>query len=496
MSDSPRGLRFLANRLVQWRAHERGDEGISLIECIVAIALLVIILLPSTIFIIDGNRFSYESHLQAEATTLATQAIEGLQAQAGQGLLPGGFQSTTQSVDEIQNRKTIYTISTTWTTVRQGTNQSICTSGVGPSQQIWLAQVSVSWNNMQGASPVVQTTEISPGQAGAFQQSAGELAVALSLDGTTTNLYTGSTVRATLTGAWGNGNPIPAVPNGQRITARGRSSASRGGPPSGCIIFQSMDPTQGWVYTLSLANNPTIVSGQEYSDSNPNGPLVVQNIKLQAGVPQILPVVVNAGTPLAINYVAPATSCSGAPGALVPPATTSEIPVTVSNTNLTYANNQWIAYGASPFTSLLLYPYSNQTQIWAGDGNNGNQATYGVVPVVDTPCTVNAAAGSGGTSVNLRLYPLSFTYSGAPASLTAQEVGGSGYTYALAYAAGTSATSLPLGQYKLGDGAGGVTVAGNAAVVWVTPTGECVVASATASPPNPCNKATFAAVTS
>src|ERR1039458_2166425 len=91
----------------------RGDEGLSLIECIVAIALLVIILAPTTLFVIEGNRFSAGAHLQAEANTLATQALEGLQAEATQGALPGGFQSSTQNVDEINGRTTVFTISTT-----------------------------------------------------------------------------------------------------------------------------------------------------------------------------------------------------------------------------------------------------------------------------------------------------------------------------------------------------------------------------------------------
>jgi Tfp pilus assembly protein PilV len=466
----------------------RGDEGLSLIECIVAIALLVIILAPTTLFVIEGNRFSAGAHLEAEANTLATQALEGLQAEATQGALPGGFQSSTQNVDEINGRTTIFTISTTWTTITQGTNQSLCTNNAGVTQQIWLATASVSWNNMQGAKPVTQTTEIAPGQAGAFQESAGELAVALSLDGTLTNLFLGQNVRASVTGIWTGSGSARAVPSGQRITARARSAPSRGAAPTGCLIFSNLDPQ--YTYTLSFAGNPTIVSGQEYSDSNPNGPLTVQNINLQAGVPFVLIEQIDNGTTVAIKDVSPAAACTSntAPAA---PVTTSPIPVSVNNTSLTYPVHTWVASGGTtPFNSLLLFPYSTLTQIWAGDGANGNQATYG-----GTPCTVVTAVSTS-VIADLPVYPLTFTYTGSPAALTATEVGGSAFAYSLAFAGGTSATSIPLGEYNLSYDGGAVTILSVPVVVWVTPSGECISTTGTLPPAaGTCHLATIGPVT-
>ena len=146
-SEVKSALRGMSQR---WR--DRDDAGLSLIECVVAIALLIIIILPTTIFIIEGQQAASEAHLEAEATTLADQALNGLQAQAARGALPAGFQSTAQSVDEVGGRKTLYTIATTWTPIQQGTNKTICAAGAGISvaQQIWLVTATVTWNGMSG----------------------------------------------------------------------------------------------------------------------------------------------------------------------------------------------------------------------------------------------------------------------------------------------------------------------------------------------------------
>jgi len=50
------------------------------------------------------------------------------------------------------------------------------------AQQIWFVTAVVTWPKMDGNSPVVQTTEIAPAQAGAVQQFAGEVAVRLTVD--------------------------------------------------------------------------------------------------------------------------------------------------------------------------------------------------------------------------------------------------------------------------------------------------------------------------
>jgi hypothetical protein len=128
-------------------------------------------------------------------------------------------------------------------------------------------------------------------------------------------------------------------------------------------------------------------------------------------------------------------------------------------------------------TAQLLYPgYTTTTAIWAGAGQPSSQAA---------PCTINAAGGAGAPlTIYLRLYDLKMSVSGAPSSLVATGIGGSGIVYSLIVAP-ASQTDIPLGQYALGDGSGTVTSGGVPAVVWVTEGGNCLSSAAIA--PTPCN---------
>ncbi len=485
-----------ALRTMRQRWRDRGDAGLSLIECVVAIALLIIIILPTTIFIIEGQQAASEAHLEAEATTLADQALNGLQAQAARGALPAGFQSTAQSVDEVGGRKTLYTIATTWTPIQQGTNKTICAAGAGISvaQQIWLVTATVTWNGMGGAAPISDTTEIAPGTDGALQQSAGELAVTLD-NGVGSNIFKGAAVTATMTGTWTypGGEQPPAVPVGDYTTESRTSINTTNGKFDGCLIFQNLDAIPGWVYTLSFAGNGDITEAQEYSDDNPNGAYTVQNLTLQVGVPQIMTVFLNIGTQINIGYTqGPGGNCT-AGGALTAPATTSQIPVTVNNTGLTtYTNDDWIAssangLGGPALSTVYLYPsYSTLTSIWAGNGHNSAQVS---------PCTVSPGTGAAQT-VYLQLYDLNLGVAGVGASCVpisnCMVATDQGIQYYLTAAvAGHSLTDLPLGQYTLTVGSGGpavtylVGVVPTPAEVWVTEGGNCL--SSAATPPSPCN---------
>jgi type II secretory pathway pseudopilin PulG len=461
----------------------------TLIECVVAIALLVIVLVPTTLFVIEGERSASQAHLETEATSLADQALGGLQAEASRGNLPAGFQSETQSVDEVGSRKTVYTISTTWTPIVQGTNKTICAAGPGVSvtQQIWLVTASVTWNGMDGVAPISDTTEIAPGTDGGLQQSSGEVAV--TLDSVGTSIFKAASVTATMSAVWTGVGGAPSVPSGEFISESETTINVNNGKFDGCLIFENLDADPGWLYTLSFAGNGAITQSQEYSDENPNGAYTVGSMTLQVGVPQILTVDLGVGTQINVAYTQgtpTGASCTTAPtGALTAPATTSEIPITVNNSGLTSypPNDDWVAYkaGALPIPDVLLYPYySSVTSIWAGDGQNSAQLV---------PCQVNPSAGVAQT-VYLQLYDLSLGVSGPGASaMTATDLGSVGAGLALAgVSGGKSATDLPLGEYALSDPSGAVETSGAVqAIVWVTTGGSCLTATATPTPPTSCN---------
>jgi Tfp pilus assembly protein PilV len=474
------------------------DAGLSLIEVMVAILLIALVVTPAALFLGQAVRATGQEHLRLEASNLASKTLEDLEADAANGQLPTASTSSSVAISD-GSHVTDFTVLTNFQTVTQGTNQNICTSGAGPAQQIWLVSATVSWPNMDGALAVVQTTEIAPAQAGAIQQSAGELAVRLSTDGTQTDLFTAFPpgVNVTVTGTYGPGGSH-AIPSGTTDDPPSQNSGS-----SGCVVFENLDTTTGMTYEVTLTGNPTLVTDQEYSTSNPNGSLSIGPITLQPGTPNIQSVTINEGTTVDIAYtgpvVGPSGTCSKVPSPPAVPATSSPIPISVENSFLTsYTNDTWHAYSSSsPISNLLLFPWPSTTQMYAGDQpDSAPSSVYGTSG--PAACAVDDTDGGllGGTvSVYLPLYPLKVSISGTPAptSLTATEVAGGSRTFALngvpPYGTTSpSATSLPLGEYSLGDQNG--SLAPNP-FVWVTPSGECAGSGVASSPPAGCTASTL-----
>jgi Tfp pilus assembly protein PilV len=489
-------------RRSRWRAAVQRtgtDAGVSLIEVMVAILLIALVVTPAALFLDQAVRATGQEHLRLEASNLASKTLEDLEADAANGQLPTASTSSSVAIND-GSHVTDFTVVTNFQTVTQGTNQNICTSGAGPAQQIWLVSASVSWPGMGTALAVVQTTEIAPAQAGAIQQSAGELAVRLSTDGTQTDLFTAFPpgVNVTVTGTYGPGGSH-TIPPGTTDDPASQNSGN-----SGCVVFQNLDTTTGMTYEVTLTGNPTLVTDQEYSSSNPNGSLSIGPITLQPGTPNIQSVTINLGTTVAIAYTGPVVGPAGTcpkllPTALAAPITPSPIPISVENSFLTsYPNDIWDAYSASsPLTSLLLFPWPSTTQMYAGDQpDSAPSSVYGTSG--PAACAVDDTDGGllGGTvNVYLPLYPLPVSISGTPAptSLTATEVAGGSRTFTLngtpPYGTTSpSATSLPLGEYSLSDQNG--SLAPNP-FVWVTPSGECAGSGVASSPPAGCTASTL-----
>ena len=84
----------------------RGDEGVTLIELLVAIVVILIILIPTAVFIIQSQKAVSAEHLRAEAINVATRQLETLQLEAAQGTLPTGTSTVTYAVGEALSRNT------------------------------------------------------------------------------------------------------------------------------------------------------------------------------------------------------------------------------------------------------------------------------------------------------------------------------------------------------------------------------------------------------
>ncbi|MGO9964717.1 MAG: hypothetical protein ACLPUG_15005 [Acidimicrobiales bacterium] len=471
----------------------RGDEGVTLIELLVAVSVIVIVLIPTAVFIIQAQKAVAATHLRAEAINVATKQLETLQLEAGQGELPTGTSTTTYPVAEAGSRITDFKVKTSWTVITQGSNQSICVSGADVAQQIWFVTAVVTWPQMDGAAPVVQTTEIAPAQAGAVQQFAGEVAVRLTYDGT--DPFLSYPVSATITANWQGSGAPPAVPTGTFTTETATTAATSTQVSDGCIVFQNVDAYSdadgSYNYTISFAGNtgpPPLVTGGEQADSNPGGALHLIVNSLAPGVPDTINVTIDTGSPLTVGYYTGAGGNCTTSSTLAAPLPSNGVPVSVDNSYLAAyypTTDTWPAFGTAPITSLLLFPWSGVTSLWTGD--QAYSATGG-------SCPVNAAGGPA--SVYLQVYPLDLTVTGAASSMTAKEVSGGGQAMNLNFTSpGVWDTSLPLGEYSLSHD-GSATPNVSPAYVWVTPSGLCGDTVVESSPPGGCHGASVAVTAS
>ena len=461
----------------------RGDEGVTLIELLVAIVVILIILIPTAIFIIQAQKAVSAEHLRAEAINVATRQLETLQLEAAQGTLPTGSSTVTYPVAEAGSRVTKFKVKTSWTVITQGTNQSLCASNADVAQQIWFVTAVVTWPKMDGNSPVVQTTEIAPAQAGAVQQFAGEVAVRLTVDGTSP--FLADPVTATITAHWQGSGADPAAPSGTFKTETGSTASTSTTISDGCIVFQDIDAYSdangSYNYTISFAGNtgpPPLAAGGEQADSNPGGALTVTvpTGQLAPGIPHPVTVTMNTGTPLTVGYYNGSGSCTTAPGsALSPPLPSNGVPLSVGNSFLA-PNNPAVFFGSAPIPSLLLFPWSGVTSLWTGD--QAYSASAG-------SCPVNATGGN--PSVYLPVYSLDVKVTaGSASTMTATEVAGGAHAMVLNLKSGAEwNTSMPLGEYGLShDGSATRNVT---PYVWVTASGVCTDNVIEASPPSGCN---------
>jgi len=274
--------------------------------------------------------------------------------------------------------------------------------------RFWFVTAVVTWPKMDGAQPVVQTTEIAPAQAGAVQQFAGEVAVRLTYDGT--DAFLADPVTAKITAAWQR--------LGQRTSYPTRHVHERDGEHG-----RYLDHGERRVHRLSehrrvqrhkwLVRLHDLVRRQHRAATSrrrrraggfqpgrcPHG-----NHPEGASGPR-RPVRGQRGDRhrhsahhrLLHRCGQLHDSLGGAVAALP----TNGVPVSVSNTLLNgyvTSGDTWSGIGTAPITSLLLFPWSGVTSVWTGSQTYSYSAGS---------CPVNATGGS--PTVYLPVYPLVLT---------------------------------------------------------------------------------------
>jgi len=453
----------------------RADEsGFSLVESVMAIAVLAIVMVPTIHLVIEGQLTTNEQRIEAEASTMATQAVQKLQDEVQQGIMPNG--STQQTVTAGNDR---FTVRVAFTATSSGTSSTFCTSANGGIPGTWIATATVTWHGMTGAAPVVATTELAPGIAGALDGASGTIAVPILNPSGTAFADPSVPVTVTLTGTWtqgpGTAASQPAVPQGE-ITSGSVNTTN------GCAVFLGVDPDPGWTYTVSVNNiansaagGPAeLINSSQESYDNPTHIPALGPYAVQVGEPTLAGAFYLAeAAPVSVSFSSPVAAATG-------------VPVTASN-----AGNNVVFSTLSGGSIMYLFPYTTAYGAWAGDMAQSNPAaTCGAVacyPGAAAAPAIDATAGTA-SSVSLPLYDLALAQSGAAKTtqLTATDAASPGTVFQLSAPSGTgaSATGMPLGQYLIDSSP--------VKYVWVTPTGMCSSATLMATT---CGSPSFTAVT-
>jgi type II secretory pathway pseudopilin PulG len=451
------------------------DSGFSIIESVAAIAVLAIVLVPTIRLVLVGQQASDEQRLQGEAATVATQAIQELQDQVQQGIMPNG---STQSTVKAGNDP--FTVRVTFTPTSHGTSTTYCTTAAGGAPGTWIATATVTWPGMNGSAPFVDTTELAPGVAGALDGAAGTIAVPI-LDAVAGVPLSNAAipVTVTLTGTWtqgpGTANSQPAVPNGQ---IAGNPTPDTVDTTSGCAVFLGVDADPGWTYKISIssaANTAGGAAGAELINSSE------ESYDNPAPIPSIGPYSAQIGEPTLTSgfQVDPAFASIvsfSLPGVL---ATSSAVPITVDNSGLG-GSDTYVFTNVPRGGTMYLFPYASTYTVWAGDQTTSNPAAIcgasSCYPGAAAAASV-AATEEGSSTVTIPLYSLALQQSGGATAtaLTATDVLSPGTVYNLtAPLLGASGTGLPLGQYLINSVP--------AKYIWLTPTGMCASSSQLATP--------------
>jgi hypothetical protein len=469
----------------------------SLVEVIVAIVLLTIISLVVVRLVIQTGASSSQSRYRVEATNVAEQEIESLQNLSNFGNIASG-QQTLPSVTVAENGGThnqVFTVSAIYTLQNDssGTGTSLCSlaNGTDVPPEIWNVLVNVSWG---AGETVTEGTYLAPEAAGSIPATSGELAVPV----TTPNSsglpvpYTASPgVPISVVGIWNGSGSQPSVPSNEVIAATG------GTGDTGCAVFQNLDPTTGFQYTVSVGTGGTTYTGGVTLQELPGivngssatvGAFSEGPINLSYGTATLAnPIEIAPGVNVPVNFVTQTSaSCNAACAALAPSA--ADLAVTVQAVpQLTGANNTFaFDTAATPqqIGSMTLFPQTDYF-CWAGDTPD-SAPTYpiGVTAVYpgDAPTACDTTLSPSAT---LPVYPVvlnaSYPLLSHPTA-TATEVLAPSHTIVLnpvlgVVSPGLSSSGLPLGEYQLGYELGASSNTLVSKWIWVTPLG--VYSSAT-----------------
>jgi Tfp pilus assembly protein PilX len=257
------------------RRFRRDDAGFGLIEVVISMALLALIVVPITHLVITTEGSSNALHLRAEASDLATQALETAEYQTANGVNPtAGITTSTQHSGQDP-----FSVSVDWELAAgTGTSSSVCIAPPGQlSSRIWTVKATVSWGNSGGQKGhVVATTLVSPSLADLADTNAAEIAVPVfSADDSTLEITQpiSITVVGSCAGSQCSGETVPSNENTTETANTGSS---------GCAVFPDLFAGAGWTYNISASPGAGYVDPNELFYNAASGVLIWSNVSVQA----------------------------------------------------------------------------------------------------------------------------------------------------------------------------------------------------------------------
>ncbi|MGA2528185.1 MAG: prepilin-type N-terminal cleavage/methylation domain-containing protein [Acidimicrobiales bacterium] len=369
----------LLGRLAARLRVSRGNEGFGIIEMVVSLAIFAIVALPITHIIVTTEASSNNLHLRAEATDLATQALESAQYKTQNGVNPTA--GTTTGTQYSGGDK--FTVAVSFTLAPgTGTSSSICIAPPGQlSSQIWKVTATATWGAGGQNGQVIETTLVSPAQVDLADTNAAEIAVPIftALDNPN-SLEVAASVSMTITGTCTLTGGCGSVPGNETTGPVTSNSGS-----SGCVVFTGLYAGTGEEYSISVTPPSGYVDPNEYFwNSSVTSYTFYTQLAPPANQVDVVSnpqLVLAQAAPVTVNF----STVGGTTTNMAP-----DIPVSVNSATLNCANQTCIL--GDGVTGLVSSGAS--VQLFPGTGTAGTSVA--VPSVTTTSGSTSAGVASGG----------------------------------------------------------------------------------------------------
>jgi hypothetical protein len=386
-----------------------GEDGVSLLELVVALSIFVVMILGIVASIDSGLTLTRNNAARSVAANLASQEMDTVRSTPFTTLTP---RTVTQVVGS-----TTYSIDRQLTWVSKSATNGPC-DGTNADPELLRVHVVVTWPAMSGVTPVVSDTTLAP-PVGAYSTNSGHIAVKV-LDGT------------------GAGEDDMSVQiNGPVVESLPTNS-------DGCAFFAFLTPG---TYVVSL-NSVGYVNRQ--SVQNPS-----QTVGVTVGNVSSVQFDYDRAATLSLTFTADA-------GGTIP----SDLPVTLGNVQ--FQPNGVQTYTGSGLTRSIgsLFPANDGYTVWSGscadadpEGQQPNSGgAYWTNGQRADPVSTPPGATTAGT-IAVKTATITVTGTGGlplagatvVATHAADSVCASGETHVLGItsATGVLTTALPFGTWQI-----------------------------------------------